>query len=214
MSGQLWHDFLATDFSSQMGTTDTKATKRRQRIHSILTPPSSDPHVKPRSTAGEPFIWQNHSYIPSILPVENVVCQILWELYKLTFTQEFLSLDHRACGNLDLTDNEQILERQSLVLRCLKGFNSTPLPNSNCGMTADTIRDRLPYLQFMVQVMLAWKGTKPASFNLADHPPQSIADQQAKEFEDAATKYYCQQFFRYFGRAAQVPHRLFPTANN
>ena len=47
MSAQLWHDILATDFSNQMGTADTKAAKRHQRIHSILTLPSSDPSVKP-----------------------------------------------------------------------------------------------------------------------------------------------------------------------
>ena len=155
MSAQLWHDILATNFSNQMGTADTKAAKHCQRIHSILILPSSDPSVKPRSTAGEPLIWQGQSYTPGILPAENVVCQILWELYKLNFTQELLSLDCRTCGNLELTDNEQVLECQLLVLRCFKGFNSIPLPNGNCGLIADTIRDQFPYLQFMVQVMLA-----------------------------------------------------------
>jgi hypothetical protein len=27
--------------------------------------------------------------------------------------------------------------------------------------------------------------------------------------EETVTKYYCQQFYNYFGRAAQIPHRLF-----
>ena len=77
MSAQLWHDILATNFSNQMGTADTKAAKHCQRIHSILILPSSDPSVKPRSTAGEPLIWQGQSYTPGILPAENVVHQIL-----------------------------------------------------------------------------------------------------------------------------------------
>lgn len=56
----------------------------------------------------------------------------------------------------------------------------------------------------MVHVMTAWKGRKPDAFSLAAVP---LVGQQ--EFEDAVTKYYCQQFYCYFGRAAQVPHRLF-----
>ena len=35
-----------------------------------------------------------------------------------------------------------------------------------------------------------------------------------KEIEEAAAKYYCQQFFNYFGHAAQIPHRLFVIAIN
>jgi hypothetical protein len=33
----------------------------------------------------------------------------------------------------------------------------------------------------------------------------------AVDLEKVVAKYYCQQFFNYFGRAAQVPHRLFAT---
>jgi hypothetical protein len=60
----------------------------------------------------------------------------------------------------------------------------------------------------MVQVMNAWKGTKPTAFRLVEL--QNMTDQQAKDLEATATTYYCQQFYIYFGRAAQVPHRLFP----
>ncbi len=56
----------------------------------------------------------------------------------------------------------------------------------------------------MVQVMNAWKGTKPTTFRLVEL--QNMTDQQAKDLEAAATTYYCQQFYTYFGRAAQVPH--------
>jgi hypothetical protein len=39
----------------------------------------------------------------------------------------------------------------------------------------------------MVHVMIAWKGTKPTAFRLADRFPQRITDQQAKELEEATT---------------------------
>ena len=162
-----------------------------------------------RSTVGEPFIWQGRGYLPGVLPVRNVVCQILWELYELNFTYEFISLDRRACDNLDLMDSDQLLKRETLISKCFvqRTFKSVPLPNHNYGLAADEPQECLPYLQRMVHVMMAWKGSKPLSFNLAD---QSPVGQQATELEEVATKYYCQQFCRYFGRAAQVPHRLFP----
>lgn len=207
MSSQQWCDLLSTDLSSFSGTSDSKAIKRRQQIHNILMPRLSlDPGVKPRNTVGEPVVWQDRSYLPSVLPAENVVRQILWELYELNFTYKFISLDRRACNNLDLMDSDQLLKREALISKCFvqRTFKSVPLPNHNYGLAADELRERLPYLQRMVHVMMAWKGSKPLAFDLADF------GQQATELEEVATKYYCQQFYHYFGRAAQVPHRLFP----
>jgi len=165
----------------------------------------------PRCKVGE-FVWQGKSYRPGDLPSENVVRQILWELYELNFAQEFLSLDRRACSNLDLTDKEALYERQSLITKCFasRALNYAPLPNTNRGLAAETIRHRLLYLWRMVQIMDAWKGTKPTVFVLAGRSLERMTDQQAEDLEAAATKYYCQQFYTYFGRAAQVPHRLFP----
>ena len=207
MLGQHWRNFLATDLSSLSGTSDTKTAKHRQEIHDILMPQSSsDPAVKPRSAVGEPLVWQGHNYQLDVLPPDNVVCQILWKLYELNFTRKFLSLDCHACQNLDLTDNEQLLECQSLILKCsaADAFMYISLPNCNSGLAADILQERLPYLQCMLHVMKSWKGTKPTIFYLA-HRPQSIPDQQAKEFEAVVVKYYCQHFFSYFGCAAQIP---------
>jgi hypothetical protein len=209
MSNQHWRDILSTNLSSLPGLSDTKAMKRQQRIHDILMPTFSDPGVRARITAGEPYVWQRRSYLPGVLPVENVVRQILWELYELNFIYEFISLDRRACENLDLTDNEQLLKRESLISKCfaVNTFKSAPIPSRNCGLAADNPRERLPYLQQVVRVMMAWKGIKPPAFNRAD----LFVDRQAEDLEDIVAKYYCQQFYGYFGRAAQVPHRLFRT---
>jgi hypothetical protein len=212
MSGQQWRDILSTDFSTLLGPSDTKAMNRRKRVHDILMPrSSSDAEVKVRITAGEPFFWQGCGYLPGALPSEDVIRQVLWELYELNFTHELLSLDRHACENLDLMDSEQLLERQSLIAKCfvVDTFQSIPLPNHNGGLAADTLRERLPYLRQMVHVMMAWKGSKPTVFYLADLPMQRLLDQQVEELESVVTRYYCQQLFTYFGRAAQVPHRLF-----
>ena len=209
MNAQVWRDFLNVDSSaSEVTVKDTKSEKRRQLAQNLLKATvSSNPAMVPRCTVGEPFIWQGCNYHPGDLPPQNVVRQILWELYELNFAQEFVSLDRRACTKLDLSDKEKLYERQSLISKCfVSNTLYAPLPNSNCGLAAETIRDRFPYLQRMVYIMEAWKGTKPAIFDIAHH---SLLNQQITELEEAVTKYYCQQFYAYFGRAAQVPHRLF-----
>jgi len=208
MNSQHWRDFLNIDLSRapEVTHTDTRSAKRRRLAQDLL---KVKPSMEPRCTIGE-FVWQGQSYRPGVLPPKNVVRQILWELYELNFAQEFLSLDRRACSNLDLTDREALYERQSMITMCFasRTLKCAPLPNSNHGLAAETVRDRLRYLWRMVQVMKAWKGTKPTVFGLVDQ--QTMTDQQAKDLEAAATKYYRQQFYTYFGRAAQVPHRLFP----
>ncbi len=209
MSAQHWRDFLNIDLSrsSEATDTDTRSAKRRRHTQDLLKVKSS---MVPGCVVGE-FVWQGCSYHSGDLPPENVVRQILWELYELNFAREFLSLDRRACTDLDLTDKDTLYERQSLITKCFAShtLNYAPLPNTNCGLAAETIRDRLPYVWRMVRIMVSWKGTKPSVFGLADRSPQGMTDQQAKDLEVAATKYYCQKFYTYFGRAAQVPHRLF-----
>ena len=190
MSGQSWRDFLATDFGSFSDKGDTKAARRRERVLDILTPKFlSDPEVKVRSNAGEPFVWQGVSYPPGVLPP-----------------------DRRSCLGLDLSDGSKLFECQALISGCFAvcAFKYIPLPDRNRGLAADSIRDRLPHLIGMVLVMQSWKGIKPLAFTIANRSPANISDQQAKDLEDAVTKYYCQQFFNHFGRAAQIPHRLFP----
>jgi hypothetical protein len=156
----------------------------------------------------EPLVWQGRKYPPGSLPPENIFRQVLWELYELNFAHEFFSLDCHACESLDLTDDKKLYERQSLISKCFvsNALSYTSLPNTNCGLAAEDIRDHLIYLWHMVHIMDAWKGAKPAVFGLANRAPQLITDRQAKDLEDAATKYYCQQFYSYFGHAAQVPH--------
>ena len=61
---------------------DTQAAKRQKQVLNIIMPKSlSDPEVKTRSNVGEPLVWQGLHYQPGVLPGENVVRQVLWELY-------------------------------------------------------------------------------------------------------------------------------------
>jgi hypothetical protein len=212
MSGQNWRDLLATDFSAIQEKNNTKAAKRRQQILAMLASKSGlFPDVKTRSTAGEPVTWQGNKYPPGVLPADHIIRGILWELYQLNFAYELLSLDRRACSKLDTSDDLQLMQRQALVSECfpVNPFLSRSLPDRNCGLAACDIEERLPWVVSLVRLMQSWKGNKPPIFHLAAGSYQSIPGSQATGFEEAATKYYCQQFFNYFGRAALVPHQLF-----
>jgi hypothetical protein len=211
MSGQNWRDLLATDLSV-IQNSDTKAAKRRQKILALLTPKSEHfLDIKTRSTAGEPITWQGSNYPPGLLPADHIVRGILWELYQLNFAYELLSVDRRACSNLDTSSDLQLMQRQAMVSECfpVNPFMSRLLPDRNCGLAANDIDERIPFVLSLVRVMQSWRGDKPPIFNLAARSYQEIPRSQAIEFEEAAAKYYCQQFFNYFGRAALVPHHLF-----
>jgi hypothetical protein len=217
MSGQNWRDFLAIDISSTFEKKDTRAAKRRQQILVMLTPKTDlFPDVKTRSTTGEPITWQGRKYIPGVLPADHIIREILWELYQLNFYYELLSLDRRACTNLTTSDNLQLIYRQTLISECfpVDPFTSTSLPSRNCGLAGPDVEERLPFVLALVRVMQSWKGAKPPVFELAAKSFHEISASHATELEEAATKYYCQQFFNYFGCAALVPHRLFPTDIN
>ena len=43
---------------------------------------------------------------------------------------------------------------------------------------------------------------------------RNFSRQAAMSFENLVAKYYCQQFFNYFGWAAQIPHHLFAMKDN
>ena len=60
----------------------------------------------------------------------------------------------------------------------------------------------------LVFVVNLWKGNKP-SVLAGDVYNLQLSPYETRELEEIITKYYCQQFFNYFGRAAQIPHCLF-----
>lgn len=218
MSAQNWRDLLAIDISGAQEMGDTKAAKRRQQLLDMLLPRSTFPEVKIRSSFGEPLVWQGKRYLPGVLPPENIVREILWELYELNFTFELLSLDARACINFDATNYSQRIERQAIISKCfarpVDTFKYIRIPSCNSGLAGADLEERIYHVLPLVRIMQSWKGDKPAIFSLSTQSPSEISQSHAKELEEAAAKYYCQQFFNYFGRAAQVPHRLFPIKVN
>jgi hypothetical protein len=135
---------------------------------------------------------------------------MLWELYELNFIHELLSLDHRICRDLDLSNASQLFDRQIEISQCFPTslFRPVSIPSENLGLADDDFDKRFRFITALVFVMERWKGDKPPILQ-GDLFDLQLTPDGTKELEKVVAKYYCQQFFNHFGRAAQVPHRLF-----
>ena len=212
LSNQSWRTFLSIDFTV-LGKGETKAARRRQEVLDILLPhPDMYPGVERRSSLMGPIVWQGREYPSGVLPPENVVREILWELYEVNFIHELQSLDRRACHNLDLLSVAQLFNRQIEISQCFhtSSFRHVPIPSKNLGLADDDFDNRFRFITGLVFVMNKWKGDKPATL-AGDVSELQLSPDGAMELEKVVAKYYCQQYFNHFGRAAQVPHRLFAT---
>jgi hypothetical protein len=212
LSNQMWRTFFSID-NSVPEKGETKAAHRRQEaLDTILPNTDVYPGVERRSSLTGPIVWQGREYPLGVLPPESVIREILWELCELNFIHELQSLDRRACRDLDLSDTTQLFDRQTLISQCFHGisFRHVSIPSENLGLADDCFDNRLQFVTGLVFVMKSWKGDKPAIL-AGDLFDLNLTPDGAKEFEKVVAKYYCQQFFNYFGRAAQVPHRLFVT---
>ena len=121
------------------------------------------------------------------------------------------SLDRLACADLDSSDTAQLVERQMKISRCfpINSFRHVTIPSKNCGLAADDLDERFPFVVELLHVMKPWRGEKPAIFGISMDNLRDSTHQTRMLLEKTIAKYYCQQFFNYFGRAAQIPHRLF-----
>ena len=86
-----------------------------------------------------------------------------------------------------------------------------PYSLQKLGLAGDDFDKHFWFITGLYFIMKSWKGDKPIMLadNLSDLSPNT-----AMELEKVVAKYYCQQFFNYFGCAAQVPHRLFVMKSN
>ena len=212
MSSQHWRTLLTMDLGAKVEGT-TKSANRRREVLDILLPKSGAyPELKIQCAAVNSCVWQGEKFPSDALPPEGVIRQILWELYELNFIYELVSLDRRACAELDTTDVSQLLERENKISQCFPSdsFRHITFAPENRGLGADAFHERFHYIVNLFLVMKGWKGKQPVIFGASEETVRKFTRTPAIDFEKVVTKYYCQQFFNYFGRAAQIPHRLFP----
>jgi uncharacterized protein YjiS (DUF1127 family) len=169
MSSQHWRTFLSMDLSVPVQGS-TKAAKRRQDVLDMLVPKSAIyPEVQTRSITNQLLVWQGKEYPSGVLPPEDVVRQILWELNELNFIHELQSLDRRACADLGLSNVAELVERQMKISKCfpINSFRHVTIPSENCGLAADDLNGRFRFVVELLHVMKRWRGEKPAIFDMS-----------------------------------------------
>ena len=109
----------------------------------------------------------------------------------------------------------ELFERQVDILQSFptSSFQPVSIPSENLGLADDDFNKRFRFITALVFVMERWKGEKPDML-AGDLFNMQLSPDSAMVLENIVAKYYCQQFFNYFGRAAQVPHRLFATSRS
>jgi hypothetical protein len=215
LSNQSWRTFLSIDNAAQ-GKQDTKAALRRREVLDVVLPNSDMyPGVERRSSLTEQITWRGREYSSGVLPPENVVREILWELYEMNFIHELQSLDRRACRDLNLSSVTELFDREIEISQCFptSSFQPVSIPSENVGLADDDFDKRFRFITALVFVMERWKGEKPDML-AGDIFDLQLSPDGAMKLEEIVAKYYCQQFFNYFGRAAQIPHRLFATSRS
>ena len=161
------------------------------------------------------IVWQGREYLSGVLPHENVIQEILWELYELNFIHELQSLGHCTCHNLDLLNATQLFNRQIEISQCFHTslFWHVPIPSENHVLANNDFNKHFGFVTGLVFIMNSWKKDKPALLagNLSK---LELSPDAAMELEEVVAKYHCQLFFNYFESTAQVPHHLYAANHN
>ena len=180
MSNQTWCTFLVMDTNASEKK-DTKAARRRQESFDLLMPKSNTYLELKLWCSTGPLVWQGKEHPTRKLPSDNVVHQILWELYELNFTHKLLSLDCRACANLDPSDAKKLLEQQVKISRCFKlgSFRHVSILLENYGLASDMLEWRYQFINELILVMRPWRGEKHMFIN-------TVSDEQLREFDWSA----------------------------
>jgi hypothetical protein len=206
LSNKSWCTYLSID-NSVPGKGDTKASRRRQEVLDILLPsPDMYPGVEKWNDLMGPIVWQGKEYPSGVLPPDNVVREILWELYEINFIHELQSLDRCTCCNLDLSNGTQLFDRQVEISQCFdpSSFRHIPIPSENRELADDDFDKRFRFVTPLVFIMSSWKGEKPAML-AGDLFDMQLSPSSAIKMEKIVAQYYCQQFFNYFKTCSSGP---------
>ena len=133
----------------------------------------------------------------------DLVRDILWDLYEQNFRFELLALDKCVLPRLAMSEEARSAREDMLSSLFLDGLvilHRLPMQDSSLG--AREMMKRKPFIGAFYMFLSAWPGA--ASYRI--FTSAQLSDDNLQEAEESASRFYCQTFFDYFGRAACVPH--------
>ncbi|KAF9037289.1 hypothetical protein BJ165DRAFT_1532668 [Panaeolus papilionaceus] len=178
LSPQDWRHLLFLDFSKPPPDGDTPTRKRSRELYEKL-----------RTRANQ--------FSTSVQLVDGFSTAPTWNGQPVT---------------TPVAEKTKLEERERMIRACFAParFKLPKIDLQNIGLASNKIEDRLPYIIALGKVVKSWTLNPDPVLLLCDRrQPELHFDQPHHHgLERVVTQVYCQTFWNYFGRAAQIPYRL------
>ena len=224
ISPSLWRECLFYGLATGQSTLQAANSKRIEKVKKMAEAFKLDlddngdlvlPGARrfPRAGMETRLVWRGKEVVKNEDGSlgDQVVREMLWELYELSFRLELQALDK---GLSMARGWEAIIEREEMVNKCFAGgdssnFGLTPpvIPVSNAGLASDDLEERGPYIVALARLMMGWTVGRPKALDDLAYAPDLSSDDLAM-LESAVASFYCQAFYDYCGRAPLTPHRI------
>ncbi|KAK0475610.1 hypothetical protein EDD18DRAFT_1115982 [Armillaria luteobubalina] len=194
---QLWRELLAMAFKSGNAQGTKVHDLMAQALGSALEAPGSGTTIlqAPAPVSDQPVDIERGKYL-------------VWELCKLNFRQELLSLDtHLTHPDSSATEEDVInfrLKHQEQIMGLFSDGSLVPsTPTATNRLALPSWSERFKALKSFRDVMRAWEI--PLSFASKGHLGP-LGSEVALRTEAALAAHYAQTFFDVFGRPPVLPH--------
>jgi hypothetical protein len=173
-------------------------------------------------TGPEDLFWNKVVVVKAAeLPKGNIVLsteiiqEVVWDLYENNFRLELLALDQCIHSGGDRS-RFGAAQREGLVRACFPGyaFIQTDLPIRHEGMGAARWTARSDFVEAFRVILASWPGPEAkrlqatSVYGFSSPMYKECSEASVTAVEQIAYPFYCNMFFRYFGRAPSVPHQL------
>ncbi|THU92862.1 hypothetical protein K435DRAFT_862048 [Dendrothele bispora CBS 962.96] len=212
LRNQQWRHILELGAGLKYSATSKSAQKVTNEMHELLMNYLDDSQrgvkVQVESLASAPVLWRGSALEHGEIPSTELVKEVLWELYEISFHLELMTLDRQLLPELDWN------ERQLVLNRCWPGLAfRVDLNETDKGLSGSTLVNRLPFIHSLYSVMSQWPGEKPDVFmrpfpSHDDFGSEEAFISVALEVEKNLARFYVRTFLNTFQRPAIVPHHL------
>lgn len=156
-------------------------------------------------------VWERNSVVEFPLLCQKMV---VWDVQEHNFRLELMTLDRTMLADLWESPQTKAARMDKLAAIWPNDFVlMKDLPTKSMGLAAQDLSLRRFFLRAFQDLLADWPGETPkklSSFILRDFVDERMRWHKAalNEFEVVASKFYCQTFFDYFGRAPCVPPKF------
>ncbi|KAL0059091.1 hypothetical protein AAF712_014192 [Marasmius tenuissimus] len=217
-----WHVVLGIEVHGHKPNTQAAQSQNNieKMLQECLDSGNMEGSVDLTNLSEAPVVWRGSSLTPFSLPPNNIVKEILWEMFEINFRYKLLALDHR-CYRAGLSSNKREQEVLGVILHFENALIPSDVAQGHEGFAScelDIAIGRRQALRGLLQVMDGWTGGPgqlPQSLqNLAVSNRLDIASatkvewNEVENIEYAVSHHYVSVFRTIFQHAPLLPHSL------